>query len=286
MMIQDKLEQLAEIKADLKSALIDAGVQDVTDVLNTYPDLIKSLEYTEDIYSKFFELIPGEYIKNSYREDEKIFISTYQKYKYKFADDVFVRGLLIKKEEVENLIFPDLLSELKDYVNNLTETDSDIDIYTNDISDEQLKWNSVYIAYATYKGYNVIMKDRTYKAHSILFASSFDSAEHRTSISTSYQTSTWYSIMSDDYGILTKDKAEEWKKAYAIGVDKNSKNYITTLFFDIREATQIGENYDVYLDSFPILSQVYIFSNAGPKGHYGTSPNLKEDNIIYNPIEL
>lgn len=89
----EKLNKIKAIKADIKSALINAGISDVSDVFSTYPVLIKSLK-PEDIYSTFFEYVPDEYIEI----EEDGYIVKYEKYKYIYADDVFVAGQEIERE--------------------------------------------------------------------------------------------------------------------------------------------------------------------------------------------
>lgn len=84
----EQLNAIKDIKAGIKSALISAGVDNPADEFSSYPDLIRTLKKMtgngNEIVNYFFELVPDEFIV----ENEV----TYEKYRYKFADDVFVPG--------------------------------------------------------------------------------------------------------------------------------------------------------------------------------------------------
>lgn len=286
-MMVEQLNKILEIKADIKSALIKSGVSEVGDKFDTYPGLIKGIEIPYNIYATFFSLVPGEYLETYKTEDGHAYRIKCLKYRYIYSEDIFVCGPEINRKQVDQMVFPNTLAEIKSFVNELPTTDRPLDLYTSDISDELLKYNSVYIAYVTTKGYNVNMKDRTYKAHDVWFGACFDSAEHRNIIITSYYKSGWNKINTDDYGILTKEMASElWPGSSYMGIDGASKPYITTMLWYIKEADIKSSTNDVYLDGFPLLTKVYIYSDLGPKGHYGSSPLLTNDNIIYNPETL
>lgn len=99
--MNDKLQQIKQIKAGLKSALISCG-KEPTDVFSTYPDLIKTcVEYRDNDRDLFFELVDNESISRFIEEDGKYYKVAYQKYKYKYSDSIFVTGPEISREETE-----------------------------------------------------------------------------------------------------------------------------------------------------------------------------------------
>lgn len=115
MTISEQLTKIQQIKADIKSALINAEIQSPGDALSGYPDLIRSLKIFEDIYAELFEIVDNETIDEPV-EDNKI--AKYQKYKYKYSDDDYVKGNLV---EIVDLVQPRLLSGK--FAADSTETD-------------------------------------------------------------------------------------------------------------------------------------------------------------------
>lgn len=96
----EQLNAIKDIKADIKSALMSAGVNNPGDVFADYPDLIRTLKNIDftgnEIVDFFFAIVPDEYIEQT----EDGFSVRYEKYRYKFADDIFVPGNEISREEL------------------------------------------------------------------------------------------------------------------------------------------------------------------------------------------
>lgn len=94
--MREQLERIQAIKAEIKSALINAGINDVSDIFSDYPALIRSLKNIDNsVYSSFFELVPDEYIE----QDEDGATVRYAKYKYIYSDDIFVAGAELSRKE-------------------------------------------------------------------------------------------------------------------------------------------------------------------------------------------
>lgn len=107
-MTTDKLNEILGIKAAFKSALIENGADGVTDVFADYPELIRSLKGAgggNTVYDTFFEKVPGEFVEKREKTDGQWYVVRYAKYKYVYADGIYVPGEEVSREEVTMLSF-------------------------------------------------------------------------------------------------------------------------------------------------------------------------------------
>lgn len=104
-MIQDKLQKILAVKADIKSALTNAGIENPGDIFADYPDMIRNLK-AEDIYAEFFVLVPDEYIEEKISDYK---IGLYEKYRYIYSDDIYVKGQLVREDNAYILKYESLV---------------------------------------------------------------------------------------------------------------------------------------------------------------------------------
>lgn len=123
-----KLNEILDIKAEIKTALISAGITETTDVLETYPALIRTLLLSGDddmFRDMFFELVPDEYIERYEEIDGKYYKISCEKWKYKYGYN-YVAGAEISREEVEEILNSVLYVETTDGSEiSISYTDSD-----------------------------------------------------------------------------------------------------------------------------------------------------------------
>lgn len=97
--MSDTLNKLAQVKADLKSALANCHIE-AGDIFSDYPAMIKSLGIVNDeLFDSFFELMEDDYIIEE-AGDYNIY---YYKYKYRFGDD-YIRGAEHHRAEAGTLV--------------------------------------------------------------------------------------------------------------------------------------------------------------------------------------
>lgn len=97
-MIKESLQKLLEVKADIKSALTAAGIEDVSDVFSTYPGLIRSL--LQDEYADFF--VPtDEYIETHRQIGDDFYLVKSEKWLYRYDKSISVEGPEISRTQIE-----------------------------------------------------------------------------------------------------------------------------------------------------------------------------------------
>lgn len=134
-MIQDNLEKILAVKADIKSALTNAGIENPGDIFTDYPDMIKSLGWINDgLRDSFFGIVSGEFISEDIIEDDITFEYLFEKWRYKFSDEIYVKGNYVRKiPKVETGIVLDVVTKdgAEVFINYIDETGKEQQIQTS-----------------------------------------------------------------------------------------------------------------------------------------------------------
>lgn len=97
----EKLDKIYDIKEDFKNVFPLFGIAEPGDRFSDYPDLIRQ---RKNPYDLFFEEVPGEYVEEYKKIDDKWYKVFKKKFKYVYADDVFVEGDVVGMEETERQV--------------------------------------------------------------------------------------------------------------------------------------------------------------------------------------
>lgn len=219
----EQLNKILAIKADIKSALIEAGLSDVSDKFSTYPGLIKSL----DKYASYFEQIADEYIE----EEEDGFLIKCEKWKYKYGQNI-VKGQVISRDRILTI------ENLK---NIPPAKNGDDMIRIPESLQEELKYNGHIIGIVTGRGYDIYFDDvLVYEKNTVLGAFGFtdNSVSHNIMMSYMNRSNKWIAIgPSDDYGIVLKDPDRDTQETcFHIGISGSYKNNITAVYIDTSDS--------------------------------------------------